>query len=116
MTIVARSFWRLFCFLAHIYLSYSTAQDGLYHQTQATLRNADESMVGLKSLTQIAWNWRKGSKRLAYSKALSLIGVTILITAGFYVASIFSSQVGFARLVVSPWAHEGSLGLFLGSI
>lgn len=92
VTIVGRSFWRIFCFIVHARLSYKTAQDGLYHQRQAVLRNADASMGGLKSFIQLAWSWRKGSFQ-AWRRMTPLIGSTLILTIGFYVASVFSSQV-----------------------
>lgn len=93
VTFVGRSFWRIFCFVAHRTLSTSAAQDGLYHQTQAVLRNADESIAGLKYFVLLAWNWRKKSTRL-WLRFIPLIGVATVVTIGFFVASVFSSQVG----------------------
>ena len=96
VTVVARSFWRLFCFVAHSSLSVSTSRDGLYHQTQAILRNADESIIGLKYLGQLAWHWRRKAQRPWY-RIIPLLGTTIAITISFYIASIFSSQVRSTR-------------------
>lgn len=91
-----RSFWRLFCLATHTILSTATARDGLYHQRQAVLRNADGSLNGLKQLIQLAWHWRQKAKRL-WCRTLPLIGFTLLLIVAFQVAVIFSSQVRIRR-------------------
>lgn len=93
VTVVGRGFWRLFCFAAHSsFSSARTPQDGFYHQRQAVLRNASTSMVGLLYSVQIAFKWQNRTSR-RWLRMLPVISVTALMTAGFYVASIFSSRV-----------------------
>lgn len=92
VTVVGKSFWRLFCFAAHTFLSTNTPQDGLYHQRQAVLRNADGTLVGLRSLMQLAWRWRGRSPRL-WIRIIPFICISAFLMSGFYIASLFSSQV-----------------------
>lgn len=96
VTTVGSSFWRLVCFVTHTNLSTRTDQDAIYHQRQAILRNADTSLVGVQHLLRLAWSWRRKSHSM-WLRLGPLIGISILLTIGFYVASIFSSQVSSRR-------------------
>lgn len=95
VTLVGKSFWRLFCFIVHFLLSARTSQDGLYHQRQTVLRNAASGINGLQWFIQLLWNWRAKSER-PLKRLLPLITSTGFITLAFYVASIFSSQACFS--------------------
>lgn len=94
VAMVGKSFWRLFCLTAHTVFSSSAAQNGLYHQRQAILRNSNESVAGFKSLTQLAWSWRHRSTKLSL-KMVPLMIVSAILMIGFYTAGIFSSKVRF---------------------
>ncbi|KAF2090371.1 hypothetical protein K490DRAFT_35524 [Saccharata proteae CBS 121410] len=97
--------WRITCFALHHILSSETAEDGLYHQRQAILRNAATGTNGLCGLLQLGWFWR-GKARRSYRRILPLIGLTVFLVSAFAVAGIFSSQVstsvGTEVLLTSP--------------
>lgn len=97
---VGKSCWRLFCFLAHTILSAPGGQGGLYHQRQAILRNSSESLTGLKLFAIMLWSWRKRPRR-SQIRLPTLIGISGLLAVGFYVASIFSSQVSLTVQLAS---------------
>lgn len=99
MTIAGRSFWRLFCFAMHLSFSAEAKpQNGLYHQLQAVLRNADTSVVGIHYFVQLLWKWRKKAKK-GWLRVLLMTVVTALMTAMFYIASVFTSRVSLRALV-----------------
>lgn len=93
VTVVGISFWRLFCFAMHTRFSaMNVSQDGLYHQRQAVLRNAATSTIGLRYFVQMVWAWRSRASR-RWLRILPVMSVTLILTAAFQFASIFSSQV-----------------------
>lgn len=92
VSIVGRSFWRLFCYVMHARLSTSKPQDGLYHQRQVVLRNAATDVIGLQYFAELAWNWRNRASKM-WTRLLPLSISTAMITAAFHAASILSSQV-----------------------
>lgn len=101
VTFAGRSFWRLFCFIAHACLSAgATPQDGLYHQRQAILRNATTGFIGLQYFVQLGWGWRNKALK-SWLRIIPLITVTALLVVSFYVAGIFSSQVRLPASVSS---------------
>jgi hypothetical protein len=88
------SFWRLGCFTLHRHFSSSEAQDGLYHQRQAILRNSDTAQDGAWRLLTSMLAWRAGARaRKPIFRLLPLIVLAFAISAAFGVASIFSSNV-----------------------
>lgn len=93
ITIVGRSFWRLFCFIVHSRLSKpENPQHTLHHQQQVVLRNAATGMIGLQLFSQLAWKWRHITARHRFRTFL-LMSLTAIIMTVFYMASIFSSEV-----------------------
>ncbi|KAF2084695.1 hypothetical protein K490DRAFT_10084, partial [Saccharata proteae CBS 121410] len=95
VTLAGSSFWRIACFVLHFILSSHEAQDGLYHQRQAILRNAANGTTGIFHLLQVNWAWRKKSNR-ASLRILPLALLSIAISIGFGLAGIFSSRVSTA--------------------
>jgi hypothetical protein len=88
------SFWRLGCFTLHRYFSSFEAQDGLYHQRQAILRNSDTAQDGAWRLLMSMFAWRSGARaRKPILRLLPTIILAFSISAVFGVASIFSSNV-----------------------
>jgi hypothetical protein len=88
------SFWRLGCFALHRHFSSNEAQDGLYHQRQAILRNSDTAQDGAWRLLMSLSAWRAGSRaRRPIYRLLPLIILAFAVSAAFGVASIFSSNV-----------------------
>jgi hypothetical protein len=68
------------------------AQDGLYHQRQAVLRNAANAESGLLSVIELAWAWRRAATR-PLLRLVSLFLLTICCVAGFTLASGYSSRI-----------------------
>ncbi|OJD36629.1 cytochrome p450 protein [Diplodia corticola] len=99
------SFWRICCFVSHQVYSSNTAQDGLYHQRQALLRNSGSPWHGLTSLLHTGWAWRRNSK-LSFCRTLPMVFCAALCACAFAIASIFSSMVstssGNEVLISSP--------------
>jgi len=54
-----RSFWKITRFALHTFSSRETAQDGVYHQRQATLRNTPLAHDAALGLLQVDLAWRK---------------------------------------------------------
>lgn len=92
VTIVGTSFWRIACFLIHSLYSSEGAQDGLYHQRQAILRNSANGTSGLIRLVQVLLAWRKNASK-PVKRILPLIAFAVLSVYGFGAASGFSSRV-----------------------
>lgn len=86
------SFWRIACCLLHNCFSVSTAQDGVYHQRQAILRNSYNSMSGVAGLIQTLFAWRNHGKR-TYARLLPLLCFALCCLIIFGVAGTFSSKV-----------------------
>lgn len=95
VTFVGTSFWRIASFIIHQLLSSEAPKDGLYHQTQAILRNSTTGNTGLTHFLRILWAWRRKVKR-PFHRMMPLIGAAALSTAAFAVASIFSSRISSA--------------------
>ncbi|KAI0423548.1 hypothetical protein F5Y09DRAFT_348744 [Xylaria sp. FL1042] len=90
ITYVATRTWRIFCFGLHRFYSVINAQDAVYHQCQAILRNSSSPEGSLRQLLQVAMiNW--GSRGAI--RPLSVAAVAILCTATFTIAGGFSSRV-----------------------
>ncbi|KAF2026090.1 hypothetical protein EK21DRAFT_103512 [Setomelanomma holmii] len=91
---VGKSFWRLGCFVLHRYFSTSEAQDGLYHQRQAILRNSDTAQDGAWRMLMSMLAWRSGNRaRRPILRLLPIIILAFAISSVFGIASIFSSNV-----------------------
>ncbi|KAF1988411.1 hypothetical protein K402DRAFT_461837 [Aulographum hederae CBS 113979] len=84
-------FWRLVCYAIHSWLSSEGAQDGLYHQRQALLRNTTSASAGSWSLASLTFAWRNHAPRV-YRRVLPLVVFATLSSACFGVAGIFSSR------------------------
>lgn len=85
--------WRIARFALHQYFSTDTAQDGLYHQRQNTLRNASSGMSGLISLIRILKSWRLRSHR-PYYRLVPLVTIISLSVMVFAALSILSAKIG----------------------
>jgi hypothetical protein len=55
VSFVGTRFFRLACFIAHRLYSKRSAQDGIYHQRQAILRNSDNAIGAIWSLGEVFW-------------------------------------------------------------
>lgn len=107
ITFASSKLWRITCFALHqLFLSDpDSRQDGLYHQRQAVLRNTVDERTGLVNFIRILWAWRKRADR-PYYRILPMVIFSLLNTAVFSVASIFSSRISSAMgnevLISSP--------------
>lgn len=93
VTTAGTSFWRIACFALHQFFSTRTAQDGLYHQRQAILRNAANESIGLRSLIRLLWAWRQRAHG-PVKRVLPLLLLTLLTMVTFAGAGILSAKVG----------------------
>ncbi|KAL9116076.1 MAG: hypothetical protein Q9227_000445 [Pyrenula ochraceoflavens] len=105
ITFTGSKFWRIVCFAMYrLFLSRpNAAQDGLYHQRQAVLRNANDEKTGFLSLARILLAWRKRAHR-PITRLLPLLGTSLAIFVCFAMASIFASRIssGNEVLISSP--------------
>lgn len=92
VTFVGTSFWRIASFSLHQFLSSSASEDGLYHQTQAILRNSSNGTTGLIRLIYLLSAWRLKATR-PLRRIIPLISTITIITAAFAVASLFSAKI-----------------------
>lgn len=94
VTFTGSRLWRIICFISHqVLLSKpGTPQDGLYHQRQAILRNANDEKVGFLNLSQALWAWHQRAYR-PFKRMIPIIGLSLFIAAAFPLGSIFSSKI-----------------------
>jgi hypothetical protein len=90
--IAGRSFWRISCLILHRLLSTASAQDGLYHQRLAILRNSDTAEAGFTRLIEAAFAWRRHGAQ-SMKRFLPLSTFALVIAACFTAAGLFSSRV-----------------------
>ena len=92
VTFVGTRFWRICCVVFHLLYSSHSPQDGLYHQRQAIFRNASNAESGLVSFLQMAWAWKRSTRRMLL-RMLAPVVITSCCVFGFIIASGFSSRV-----------------------
>lgn len=99
--------WRIVCFSLFQLLKArpGIAQDGLYHQRQAVLRNATDEKIGLVSLFRVLLAWRRRAYR-PFFRMIPMVTLSLLIVIVIAVASLFSSRIssvmGNEVLISSP--------------
>lgn len=76
-----RSFWRVSCFLLHRMFSSHAPMDGLHHQRQVILRNADTAAQGLMTLLYTL-KWRRKASR-PLRRILPVLLYAFIIWAAF---------------------------------
>ena len=114
VALVGTRFWRLACFVLHVFVySSKTQRDALHHQRQALLRNVSNAEAGLSTLFRLAWAW-KGSGR-GWLRVLPLLGFTILCVGGWAVATGFSAKVATLTEVLISGEECGFLNVNLNS-
>lgn len=83
--------WSIFCFIAHQLRTSKKAEDGLYHQQQATLRNNSSDIATVWRLASIGWAWRsRGVRSTRKSSVLVVTGLCHLLAFG--AAGLLSSH------------------------
>ncbi|KAL0260139.1 hypothetical protein SLS55_005885 [Diplodia seriata] len=95
ITFVGTSFWRIACFTIHSLYSSGEAQDALYHQRQAMLRNSANGTSGLIRAVQLLLAWRNKAIK-PVRRIFPVIAFALLTIYGFGAASGFSSRVSTA--------------------
>lgn len=108
VTTAGTNFWRIICFAVHQLFSSEVAEDGLYHQRQAVLRNAANETSGINALFRLCWAWR-GRADKSLKRMLPLLCLALVIVSIFAVAGILSSrlgQMGDEVLISSPSCGE----------
>lgn len=90
--LVSTRFWRIMCFILHNSFSTSAPRDALYHQQQAILRNSNSVDSGLVTVLQLAWAWRKHTRR-AFFRVWPVIATATFFAAAFTIAGGFSSSI-----------------------
>jgi hypothetical protein len=76
----------------HFAASEQDPQDALYHQQQATLRNASDPETGFCMSVSLFWSWRSRAKH-AFWRILVLFYLSTICLLGFSAASLFSSRI-----------------------
>lgn len=109
---VGTSFWRITSFTLHQFISTERPKDGLYHQTQAILRNSGNGTTGFTRLLRVLWAWRYHKTSQPFHRIGPLVIVTAAITVIFAVASIFSAKIssGMGNEVLISSKLCGNLG------
>lgn len=89
-----KSFWRIACFILHRMLSSSQPEDGVYHQTQAILRNSENAQDAALQLGQVIWAWRVPARfRNPFPRLFAIIALALSISVSFGLAGVFSSHI-----------------------
>ncbi|KAF2870603.1 hypothetical protein BDV95DRAFT_495673 [Massariosphaeria phaeospora] len=124
VTLTGTCFWMIVAFSTHQILSRETAQDAIYHQRQAILRNAETSALGCWKLVCMLWTWRRHDKSRLIKRLSAPLLMSFLVLLGFTIAGIFSSRVATDRggevLVASSacgtFSNEGAVAEEIGII
>ncbi|KAF2800964.1 hypothetical protein K505DRAFT_344820 [Melanomma pulvis-pyrius CBS 109.77] len=112
VSFVGTSLWRITGFVLHRLFSTTTAQDGIYHQRQAILRNAANATDAVWDIASVLWNSRRAAR--SYRRLVPSLASATFSLLAFAIAGIFSSKMatltGSEVLLASP-----SCGMPLGS-
>jgi hypothetical protein len=91
---VGTRLWRIICLTLHFTGSSNSAADAFQHQRQVILRNSASSEAGIWSFGELLWAWRFLAKpKRLFAVILPAALLAVVCSAGFIVASGFSSQV-----------------------
>ncbi|KAE9363255.1 hypothetical protein N431DRAFT_475416 [Stipitochalara longipes BDJ] len=107
--------WSIICFIAHQLRTTRDAENGLYHQQQAVLRNNKSDINALWQFARIGWAWRSRDTQ-NFRKSLPVVTIGLLHFIAFSAAGILSSHITTiddqVLLVQSsrcgPWTDNGS--------
>lgn len=91
VSFVGTSLWRIIGYMLHRIFSTNAAQDGVYHQRQAILRNAANATDAIWDLTSILWNSRRETR--SYRRLMPSLATAVFSVSAFAVAGIFSSKM-----------------------
>ncbi|KAF2267718.1 hypothetical protein CC78DRAFT_576718 [Lojkania enalia] len=110
VTFTGTCYWRVTAFIIHQLLCRKTAQDGMYHQRQALLRNTDGSASAFFKFLRMVLSWRSQNKKSLIQRIWAPVLLSFITMSAFAVASVFSSKVatlGFGETVDS-WSFFNS--------
>ena len=93
IALVASRFWRIICFVLHRLYSTPDAQDVVYHQRQAILRNSSSPEYGTLLLLRLLWAGRYSKRPL---RPLLAASIAVFCMGAFTVAGGFSSRISTA--------------------
>lgn len=105
-TLIASQLWQIISFTFHALFCKDSAQDALYHQRQAILRNNSGPIDTAKKLFQVSLSWK--NKR-AVTLITPILASAILTVAGLAVATTFSSRVATGSQVLISGGNCGIL-------
>ena len=77
VTAAGASCWKIMSFALHQHRSPRDPQDGIHHQQQAILCNADSPIGASCDLARLVWCWRKDALR-PFIRTLPLIALALL--------------------------------------
>ena len=83
-------------FIAHQVRSDGNARDGLYHQRQTILRNANGPLYSLIYQARISWAWRNRAAQ-TWRRQFPLLTLGVVHIALFTASSILTSEVATAH-------------------
>ncbi|KAK5658070.1 hypothetical protein OQA88_2626 [Cercophora sp. LCS_1] len=92
VTLVTTSLWRIICFGLHSYYSTSLPSDALHHQRQVLFRNSSSPNSAVRTTIHLITHWR-GRGGGIWRRTLLALGLSLLCTCVFTLASGFSSRV-----------------------
>lgn len=114
-------FWDILCYIVFQTRSTGKAQDGLFRQQQAILRNTSTDTSAVWQFLALGWYWRKRAKRV-WGRTLPFALVAFLNVIAIGAAGIFVSRVTEVRSDVlirgsscgswpNPYSHTTSSNL-----
>ncbi|USP74966.1 hypothetical protein yc1106_02240 [Curvularia clavata] len=92
VSVVGGYAWNIVCFVIHQLLSTNKGRDGLYHQRQVVLRNAQTPVSTLWYLIKLGYSWKSNTRR-AVRRQLPFVLLAFAYIACFTIASIVSVQI-----------------------
>ena len=85
-------FWDIFCYVLFQIRTTEESQDGLYHQSQAILRNSDSDTSASWQLLRLDWYWRKHARR-AWGRTLPVALTVFVNLMAFGAPGVFVSRI-----------------------
>ncbi|KAH8586890.1 hypothetical protein B0O99DRAFT_695042 [Bisporella sp. PMI_857] len=87
-----RSLWKIICFVLYLAFSRIAAQDGVYHQRQAILRNTSLAHNTALALLQTSFVWRKRTQ-MVHRRLLPVALLAAIISVASVALGVLSSRV-----------------------
>ncbi|KAH8719143.1 hypothetical protein GQ44DRAFT_809751 [Phaeosphaeriaceae sp. PMI808] len=92
VSVVGGYTWNITCFVIHQLVSTNKAKDGLHHQRQVVLRNAQKPVSTLWYLIKLGCSWKSNTRR-AVRRQLPFVLLAITHITCFTIASIASFRI-----------------------